>query len=502
MKILFLTPPYHAGVVEVAGRWLPLYLVTLAGACRAAGHQCVIYDAMTKQSDFSAIERVIRRERPQIVALSMFTATAPDVIETCRLTKKIDAGIRTVVGGIHATFMFVPLLQENSCLDYVVVGEGDRTLPALLDCLQKNGDCGDISGLAFRQGAGVVFTGHRPFLADLDNLPMAWNLLDWQDYTYFILPGSRLGAVATSRGCEHRCSFCSQQKLWRRTWRGRSAIDVVREIEELHGDHGVDVVLFTDDYPTPDRQRWEEILDQLIERDLGVSILMETRAEDIVRDADILDKYRQAGIIHIYIGIEATNQDALDLMRKDLDADIGRKALALCRRAGIITETSMILGFPDETPEKIERTIDLAIDYDPDFAHFLAITPWPYADIYPQLAPFVESEDYRLYNLVEPIIRPKVMSRAQVDAAIVEGYRRFYRNKFTKLAGEPESFRSRYIRTAFERIMNDSFIRKKLGMPSWHSMAPQKGEDTAGEEQNAEQQVFDDKDGTAQAGAG
>lgn len=462
-RILFCSVPYHAGVVEVAGKWVPLNLVTLAGTARAAGHECAIYDAMTKGTGIAEICRRIEEFRPEVVAVSMITSTTPDGILVLEAAKAVNPAIVTVAGGIHASFMYEELFAACPALDYVVIGEGEETLAELLACLAENGDPLSVRGLAFRQEGGVRRTAVRPHLADLDNMPMAWDLLDWEDYTYFILPGSRLGAVATSRGCEQGCTFCSQQKFWGRTWRGRSAADVVREIEELAREHAVDVVLLTDDYPTPDRGRWEEMLDLLIARNLGVRLLMETRAADIIRDRDILAKYRAAGIIHIYVGTEATNQAQLDYVKKDLTVDEARESLRLCREHGIITETSMIIGFPDDTPESIDRTIGLASEFNPDFAHFLAITPWPYADITPELAPYIEEHDYRRYNLVDPVLKPRAMTRDQVDLAIIDGYRRFYMGKFQEILAEEEGFKKEYMLTAMRRIMSHSFIRKKLG---------------------------------------
>ena len=148
-------------------------------------------------------------------------------------------------------------------------------------------------------------------------------------------------------------------------------------------------------------------IDLLIERDMDMKILMETRAVDIIRDEDILEKYKKAGIIHIYVGTEATEQESLDYIKKDLSIEESKKALSLLRDVSIITETSMILGFPEETEDSIARTLELAIEFNPDFAHFLAIAPWPYADIYDDMKEFVAVTDYRKYNLIDPIIKPK-----------------------------------------------------------------------------------------------
>lgn len=462
-KILFITPPFHAGVVEVAGSWVPLYFVYVAGSARAAGFDAGIYDAMTKNVGYAEIEARIRESRPDYVAVSAITCTSPDAIKVVELAKRINPEIKTIMGGVHPTFMYEELFSLTDALDYVVLGEGELTLPELLIVSSENGDMTKVDGIAFRKDGKVIKTEKRRFVENLDSLPMAWDLLDWTDYTYYILPGSRLGAIATSRGCEKECTFCSQQKFWERTWRARSPESLVAEMEKLRNAYSVDVVLFTDDYPTPDRARWERFLDLIIEKDLKMKILMETRAADIIRDKDILHKYKDAGIIHIYVGTEATQQESLDYIKKDLSIEESIEALRLLRDAGIITETSMILGFPGETMETIEKTLSLAIDFDPDFAHFLAIAPWPYADIYKELKDYIEVHDYTKYNLIDPVIKPRSMTIKELDAAIIECYRGFYMMKFAEMREETDPFKKQYMLTSMRLMMSNSFIKKKIG---------------------------------------
>ena len=463
-KILFITPPYHAGVVEVAGKWVPLYLVYLAGAARQAGYHVAIYDAMTKDVGYAEIEQKIRSYKPDFIAASVFTCTSPDAIEVVETAKRVNPAIKTILGGVHASFMYDEMFSLSPGLDFIVRGEGEKTLVELLDAVTKNGDLSRVTGIVYRDQGKLAVTPARPMLENLDNQPMAWDLLDWNDYHYFVIPGSRLGAVDTSRGCDKECTFCSQQKYWGRKWRARSPEDIVREMLELRDKYGVNVVLFTDDYPTPDRARWEKLLDLLIEKEVGQYILMETRAADIIRDEDILHKYRKAGIIHIYVGTEATEQKSLDYIKKDLSLDESKKALALCRKHGIITETSMILGFPDETEDSIARTLELAMEFNPDMAHFLAIAPWPYSDIYKDLEPYIAVKDYRKYNLIDPIIKPKNMTLEEVDKAIVDCYRAFYMNRYAEMTLlERDEFKKKYMVTAMKLMMSNSFIKKKIG---------------------------------------
>jgi len=103
----------------------------------------------------------------------------------------------------------------------------------------------------------------------------------------------------------------------------------------------------------------EKILDLLIEKKLDLELLMETRVDDILRDKDIINKYREAGILHIYVGAESASQDTLDHYNKNLKVEQSKEAIDLINNAGIISETSFVLGMPDETAQSIEAAVNL-----------------------------------------------------------------------------------------------------------------------------------------------
>ena len=433
-KILLITPPYHSGVVESAGVWLNVAFVYIAGSLRAAGYEPVIYDAMSYWHTYDDIEKRIREEKPDVVATTAFTAGIVDALKVLKLAKEINPAILTVTGNVHPTFCYEEILMEDhGHVDYIVRGEGEETLVELLDCLNAGEKVENIKSISFYKDGKVVSTPSRPAIQDLDSLPMAWDLIDWPIYTYKAMEGSRLAIVSSSRGCNQQCSFCSQQLFWERKWRGRSAENFVAELEYLRDTFGVNVVMLSDETPTLNRERWEEILDLLIERKVGTKLLMETRVDDIIRDEDIMWKYKKALVDHVYVGVEATTQETLDIFKKDIKVEESKKALDLLNEQDIVTETSFVLGLPDDTLESMERTIELARYYNPDLAFFLAIAPWPYSDLYPQLKDHVVTKDYRRYNLVEPVVKPKSMSIEEVTDLLGKASREFYMYKINSL---------------------------------------------------------------------
>ena len=471
-KILLLTPPYHCGVVESAGRWPSLALLYLAGELRKAGFEPIYYDAMSRFHTLEKILSEVESIKPDVVAVTTITATYPAAQSVLAGVKALDPNIVTVAGGVHASFSYHEILTQTTAVDYCVIEEGEVTLPELLLAHFAGGDVAVVRGVAFRRGEEVVATPRRPFIQDLDVLTPAWDLIDFREYPLYFIEDSRVAIVSSSRGCVYECAFCSQRQFWQGTYRQRSPEAFVAEIEYLVKHKAVNAFFIADEYPTYSRERWVKILDLLIEKDLGINILMETCVVDIVRDADILDKYRKAGVMFIYMGVEAMGQDRLDAYNKNVKIEQSRDALRLVKEAGMISESSLILGMPDETPETIQRTLDLAKTYGAHYMHFLFITPWPYVGLWHTLKDHIEEYDYAKYNLVHPIVKPNAMSRDELFKQVLRCYREYYSSKISDWYNLPKTdFRRRCLLMGLKAIFENSFLRAHMG--SMHEMPQQ-----------------------------
>jgi anaerobic magnesium-protoporphyrin IX monomethyl ester cyclase len=366
------------------------------------------------------------------------------------------------VGNVHATFCYDEMLKgEHGILDYVVRGEGEVTLPMLLHCLNAGDDPKKVPGLAFWRDGGTVVTPKASYVQDLDALPLAWDLVEWPIYSYRAKNNARLAIVSSSRGCQQKCSFCSQQLFWAQTWRSRSPENFIAELELLSGTYGVEVAMLSDEIPTFDRERWVKILDLMLERKVPVKLLLETRVDDILRDADIMDKYREAGVEHIYVGVEAGSQATLDLFKKDTQVAQSKQAIDLINNADIVSETSFVLGMPDDTPESIAETVELAKHYNPDMGFFLAIAPWPYAELYPELEPYVATKDYTKYNLVEPVLKPKNMTMEQLEYELGKASQKFYMHKFQNLH-QLSPWKQEFMLSVLDIFINHSYLAGQM----------------------------------------
>lgn len=460
-KILLITPPYHCGVLESAGTWMPLGMVYVAGSLQKAGFDVKIYDAMSKYHTFGQIRDFIKMYSPDAVGTAAYTSSLNDAISVLRIAKEINPEIITFLGGIHSNFCWEEILQKDGkIIDFIVRGEGEITTTQLLSNVFA-GKEPDVPGIAYSRDGKIIATKERPLIKDLDSLPAAWELIEWKDYSFKTKKNSTLAVVSSSRGCTQKCTFCSQRLFWKEKWRARSPGNFVDELEYLNSEYGVDVAMIADETPTFDRERWENILDLLVEKDLDIEILMETRVDDILRDKDIMDKYVKAGILHIYVGAESASQDTLDRYNKNLKIGQSKEAIDLINNAGIISETSFVLGMPDETPASIDSAIKLAKYYNPDLAFFLAIAPWPYSDIYKELASYVEEFDYSKYNLIEPIVKPVNMTREELNKHLLRAFREFYMDKLSSIE-EMSEFKKNYMIDVTRLLINDSYLANQM----------------------------------------
>jgi anaerobic magnesium-protoporphyrin IX monomethyl ester cyclase len=461
-EILLVTPPYHSGVVESAGSWLPLGLLYVGGALQRAGFGVALYDAMTRFDTLEQVRQTLQREKPDVVMVSCITATVLDGIEVCRVAKEENPEVLTVVGNTHPTFMYDEILRGYPEVDVVVRGEGEVAAVELVRAWHSDDDLARVDGIAFRRDNGIVQTPARGFVENLDTVSPAWDLVPWGEYTYRPKPNSVLAVVSSSRGCQQHCRFCSQRLFWKESWRGVSPECFVGELEHLRTRYGVDVAMIADEIPSFDAVRWERILDLLVERDIGMSLLLETRVNDILRDEALLPKYRQAGIEHIYVGVESVNQATLDLYKKDAKVEEGKRAIELINAHDIISETSFVMGGPLETSEDMKRTIEIAKFYDPDMAFFLALTPWPYADLYQEVKDHITTHDYRKYNLVEPVIKPVGMTLDEVQQHLLLGFREFYMDKMKRFKTMP-AWKKEFMKSLMKLLAEHSYLRDQMG---------------------------------------
>jgi anaerobic magnesium-protoporphyrin IX monomethyl ester cyclase len=476
MRILLLHPNYHSGGAEIAGNWPPAWAAYIAGALKSNGFADIRFiDAMTNDLSEEQVRQILIEERPDVIGVTAITPSIYKAERLLQLAKEIHPGALTVLGGIHATFMYQQVLTEAPWIDAIVRGEGEEIFVDLLRSLEDGRWLTarrNIKGLAFRDGDKVIATAAAPTVKNLDAIAPDWSVLEWNKYIYIPM-GKRVAIPNMARGCPFTCSFCSQWKFWR-DYRIRDPKRVVDEIEGLIRDHDIGFFILADEEPTINKKKFVAFCEELIRRDLKILWGINTRVTDILRDEALLPLYRKAGLIHVSLGTEAAAQLKLDRFNKETTVAQNKKAVQLLRDAGIVVEAQFIVGLENETRETLEQTYQMARDWKPDLANWAMYTPWPFSDLFRELGDKVEVFDYEKYNFVTPIMKPDAMDRAELLDRAMHNYRRFYMNKALfsyPWAGSGE--RRRYLLGCLKAFLKSGFERKFYDLGRVHYWGPQ-----------------------------
>ncbi len=446
------------------GNWPPAWAAYLAGALKGAGYDDVHFiDAMTDHISDEDLRARIADLRPDVVGTTAITPSIYKAEEVLQIAKDVSPAIITMLGGVHATFMFRQVLTEAPWIDVIVRGEGEEILLNLIRAI----DDGrwplarhQIEGLAFLDGTEIIATKAAPTIKDLDGISPDWAILDWSKYIYIPL-GKRVAIPNMARGCPFTCSFCSQWKFWR-DYRIRDPKKVVDEIETLVRDHDVGFFILADEEPTINRKKFIAFCEELIARDLPDKIQwgINTRVTDILRDEELLPFYRKAGLVHVSLGTEAAAQLKLDLFNKETTVEQNKKAIRLLREADILVEAQFIVGLENETAETLEETYRMAQDWKPDLANWSMYTPWPFSNLFRELGDKVEIYDFDKYNFVTPIIKPAAMDRAELLDRVMNNYRRFYMRKaLFSYPWQGTGYRRKYLLGCLKAFLKAGFQR-------------------------------------------
>ena len=366
MRILLVNPPHPAIGSRIPREHLPpLGLLCIGGSLIDAGHKVTLLNAELKPLSHDEIVAKAIADNPQAIVIghSGSTSAHPIIAQLTRRFRNELPEIEIIYGGVFPTYHFYDILQEEPQIDVIVRGEGEATLPKLIAALENNDDLAAVEGIAFHDGDRIVETPPAPMIRDLDAYRVGWELINHEHYSYY--GGKRAVVMQFSRGCPHLCNYCGQRGFWAR-WRHRDPQKFAKEIAWLHRFHGVELINLADENPTVNKAVWRELCEAIIAENIDITIIGSTRADDIVRDADILHLYRQAGVERFLLGMENTDEATLKKIRKGGAVQKDREAIRLLRQHGILSLATWVTDFAEVTDGDFIRSLRQLLLYDPD----------------------------------------------------------------------------------------------------------------------------------------
>lgn len=375
MRIALVNVPHPAIGSRIPQEQLPpLGLLSVGGPLIDDGHDVRLIDGELGPMPIEDIVSQVAEHRPDVVMFGHSGSSSghPVIAQAAQRVRERMPGCRIVYGGVHPTYFWRDILSAEPWVDVIVRGEGEETVRRLVRAFDIVLPLADISGLAFRRDDQPFATPPATLIENLDDYRIGWELIDHSRYSYW--GGKRAVVVQFSRGCPHLCTYCGQRGFWTR-WRHRDPVVFAAEIARLHRVHGVEVFNFADENPSAGRKPWKAFLEALIAENVDVTLVGSTRADDIVRDAEFLHLYKQAGFERFLLGMENTDETTLKLIRKGSATTSDREAIRLLRKHNILSMVTWVAGFSEQTDRDLLHGLKQLISYDPDQIQALYVTP-------------------------------------------------------------------------------------------------------------------------------
>ncbi|NOX63212.1 MAG: radical SAM protein [Chloroflexi bacterium] len=385
MRIILASPESK---VWSSRKHIPLGLGYLAAVLREAGHDILLYDAAVEDLPLDYyLDKAEEEGKPyRLIGISSATPLIQDAWEMAALAKK--RGLITILGGPHLTIMPAESLgPEHPYVDYTFKGEAEHGIVEFVAALEQGKRPEDlgIPGLNFRHNGEIIISPESPMIEDLDALPFpAHDLFKIDRYTNLqpltdgLDPDARSFTILTSRGCPYKCTFCSKP-VTGDTWRGRSVENVIAEWRWLVKDLHATEIGVTDDIWNLKLPRAKELCRRLIEEGLNTTPWITVHGMKVNHtDPELFQLMKAAGAKRVGFGVENGDPWMLrNVIRKGQTIDQVRNAFRWAKAADLQTMGFFIFGMPRDTEESMEKTIQLALELDPDLANFMLAAPFP-----------------------------------------------------------------------------------------------------------------------------
>ena len=432
--IVFCEPPYvfwdrsrdrlREGEETIPG----MGVLVLAAVARQRGYAVQLVDAKAQGTPLDDVCRRIVAARPDYLGLSATTISVTNAARVAERVKRQLPGVVTILGGAHVSAIPERTLAAFPSIDYGISGEGEVSLFALLERLERGAPVDDVPGLAFRRDGAVVANPRAPYIDDLDALPApAWDLLPDFPHRFqpslFSYPQTPVATLITSRGCPFSCTFCDRSTSGRKG-RMHSVESVVALCRDLVA-RGARHVIFLDDLFTVRRQRVVDLCHAFL--DHGFTFTWSCNSHPNLLDLPTLRLMQRAGCWQIAYGIESGSQRVLDVVKHEVRIPRMRETLRMTRAAGIRTKGYVMLGHPTEGLDSLAETAVFLRTVELDMCQITKFTPYPGTPAYPtihQHGHFVE--DWERMNAMNFVFLPHGLSEDALETYFDHCYRAFY----------------------------------------------------------------------------
>lgn len=403
-----------------------LGLMYVSSILKTHGHKVCLIDCKAEGLSKEETVNKLKEFNPDLIGFMLTIFMGGETLKWIKYVKE-RVNVPIIVGN-YAMIHYPEAVLSNDFVDYGIVGSARKSLPKLLEYLEKNRNIRGIEGLAFKNKKGKVIVNYpREITEDLNKLPHPdREIINNSLYHSMASKKKPFTILVTSYGCPFQCDFCDMGKFG---YRERDAKDVVDEIEECVNRFAVkEIDIFDRDFLI-NKDRSRKICEEIITRGIKVSWSCRTRVDQV--DEDILKFMKSAGCRLIMYGVESGNQEILDREHKGITIQQTKKAISLTKELGMETLGFFIIGHPGETEETIKQTIRLSKELPLDYAQFFKMTGKPGAKLYKEVVDCMGYDYFEKFLMgdVEEMDLPRPwtdLSNEEIDKWVIKAYMSFY----------------------------------------------------------------------------
>ncbi|MBP7653837.1 radical SAM protein [Candidatus Dependentiae bacterium] len=385
MKILLLNPNDTCSEIMGAGKLfvipaMPMGLLSIGASLEKKGYSVKFRDCYLNDDTPQCAFEIIKKEEPDILAVTCLTANSEFVYRLGKLVKESKLKTYVILGNIHASEFSDFFLKNNVC-DIVVHGEGEYTcLEILSQFTEKNFD--SIKGISFLKNGRPFRTAEREIIKNIDSLPhYIISDLNIKDYLLEERLKEKMMPVLTSRGCVNRCRFCNVHN--QRNYRVRKISDVIDEIRYFKEKYGVTFIDFIDSLFTVYEDRTMEMCEEIMSKNLNIKWHCSSHINFL--SEKLVKKMADSGCCGIALGIESGNQELVNKISKNISLVRAREVVNYVSKYIYDTQCLFILGIPGETEDTLNQTIQYACSLPIKTVQFTMFVPYPGSDYYYEL---------------------------------------------------------------------------------------------------------------------
>lgn len=330
----------------------------------------------------------IKLYNPQLIGMGVLTPNYEFTINLCRSIKQKFPNIKIILGGIHAS-LFPEKTLKNKCVDYVSLGEGEKSLHDFLYAYNNGLSLENVKSIGYKANNKLHITDFNTEFIDMDKIgELDYSVIDIEKYLEYAKRQSGYKAIGyvASRGCAFNCSFCvdGNHKSIIRKWRALSPALLVKYIKNWKEKYGIEGVWFKDSTFSVNKKWTVEFCKLLIEEDLNIKWSCNSRVDCV--DEERIELMSKAGCETIWFGVESGSERIIKLMNKRINKAQVIEAFKLCEKYGVRAWANFMIGVPTETVEDIEKTFNFAMELkkqsNVDNLHITIYTPFPGTPLY------------------------------------------------------------------------------------------------------------------------